>query len=407
MPRTGRSLRPPRRVGAALAILAAAAGLSIVGSIALPGGAADQRRIAAATPSPAAAEQLAAPLVPGHEVYGFVPYWEIDATIAAHLDATDASTIALFSVTNTSTGAIAKSQNGYRAIRGPIGRQIVADAHRLDRRVDVTWTSFGSARNEAFFASMKLQDDVIAALVQLRADLGIDGLAVDVEELADLDVPAYGAFVGRLRDALRAAEPTATLTVTTGSGPRGAAMALAASLAGVDRIFLMAYDYRTAGSDPGGSAPLSRGDGVDRSITWSLDLYAAAGVPVERTILGLPLYGLAWPSLASEIGSPKTGRGAIWVPRRNIDVFLDPAKTAVYDLVEDVSFVAIPVGTAWRSVYYDSPRSLRAKLAAANERGLAGSGFWALGYERGLPGYTDLIGEFRAGHSMAPQPAMP
>jgi spore germination protein YaaH len=60
----------------------------------------------------------------------------------------------------------------------------------------------------------------------------------------------------------------------------------------------------------------------------------------------------------------------------------------------------VPDGRAWQAVYYDSPQSLRPKLGLANELGLAGAGFWALGYERGLRDYTDLIADFRAGRSM-------
>jgi len=340
-------------------------------------------------------------LLPGHEVYGFVPYWEVDDTIAAHLRATDATTIALFSVTNTAKGAIATTLNGYKAIDGPTGRAIIADAHRLGRRVDVTWTSFGRPRNDALFAAVAVQDRVIAALVRLRADLDVDGIAVDVEEIDDADIPAYGGFIGRLRSALVAADPAATVTATAGAGPRGAAMALAATVAGADRIFLMGYDYRTVSSDPGASAPLSRGDGVDRSIAWSLDLYAAAGIPVARTLLGLPLYGIAWPTASAEPGAPKTGRGSVWVPRRNLAALLDPGATASFDPVEDVAFLAVPDGRSWQAVYYDTPRSLRPKLGLANDLGLAGAGFWALGYERGLPGYTSLIADFRAGRSMA------
>jgi GH18 family chitinase len=47
--------------------------------------------------------------------------------------------------------------------------------------------------------------------------------------------------------------------------------------------------------------------------------------------------------------------------------------------------------------YYDSPATLRSKLAFARDQGLAGGGFWALGYERGLPGYLDLMRDFRNG----------
>ena len=49
------------------------------------------------------------------------------------------------------------------------------------------------------------------------------------------------------------------------------------------------------------------------------------------------------------------------------------------------------------AVYYDSPRTLVPKLALAEQRSLAGAGFWAIGYERGLPAYTALIEAFRAG----------
>jgi spore germination protein YaaH len=333
-------------------------------------------------------------------VYGFVPYWEIDDTIAEHLRATDATTVALFSVTHTARGAVATNQNGFRAITGPIGRRIVADAHDAGRRVDVTWTSFGRSKNDALFASQPLQDRVIAALVALRAELAVDGIAVDVEEIDSADIPAYGAFVGRLRTALRAADPAATVTTATGAGPQGAALALAATVAGADRIFLMGYDYRTRSSEPGASAPMSRRDGDGRSLGWSVDLYAAAGIPAERTILGLPLYGLAWPTSTPELGSAKTGAGDIWVPRRNLATLRDPAIEPAYDPIEDVAFLAVPDGRAFQAVYYDSPESLRPKLGLANELGLAGAGFWALGYERGLPDYTALIADFRAGRSM-------
>ncbi|MBA2382748.1 MAG: glycoside hydrolase family 18 protein [Chloroflexi bacterium] len=342
----------------------------------------------------------ASPSRPGHEVYGFVPYWEIDNDIAAHLRETDATTIALFSVTHTGKGTLGTTHSGYRRIDGPIGRQVIAEAHQRGRRVDATWTSFGKAKNRSLFGTQALQDKVIASLVAFRAELDLDGLAVDVESIDDADIPAYGAFIERLRAALVAANPAATLTVATGAGRQGAALALAASLAGADRIFLMGYDYRTASSQPGASAPIARRDGDERSLAWSLDLYAGLGIPSSRTILGLPLYGLAWPTADAEVGAPSTGGGDIWVPRRNLATLRDPAVTTGYDDIEDVGFLARRDGASWQSIYYDTPRSLRPKLGLANDRGLAGAGFWALGYERGLPEYTDLIAAFRLGQTM-------
>ncbi|HET9347043.1 MAG TPA: glycosyl hydrolase family 18 protein, partial [Candidatus Limnocylindrales bacterium] len=145
------------------------------------------------------------------------------------------------------------------------------------------------------------------------------------------------------------------------------------------------------------SAPLSRRDGSEKDLRWSLDLYRDAGVPPERTILGLPLYGLVWPVEGPEIGAAATGRGDVWVPRRNLATLALPDASPSYDEVEDVAVLAVPNGEAWQAVYYDSPASLTPKLALADSRGLAGAGFWAVGYERGLPDYTALIRMFRAG----------
>ena len=66
---------------------------------------------------------------PGHEVYGYVPYWEMDASIAGHLAQTDLTTLALFSVTNKRNGTLDTAQNGYKRIAGPIGQQLIAEAH--------------------------------------------------------------------------------------------------------------------------------------------------------------------------------------------------------------------------------------------------------------------------------------
>jgi spore germination protein YaaH len=341
----------------------------------------------------------AAPPIPGHEVYGFVPYWEMDGGIADHVAGTDLSTLALFSVTHRSSGRMQDNQNGYRRITGEVGQRLIQEARDRGTRVEIVYTSFGEAKNRAFYANPQAQERWIEELVDFTEAQKFDGINVDVEGLpADL-VPAYGGFVGRLREALRARLPDAQVSVSTGAGQRGAAMAAAASLAGADRVFLMGYDYHFAGSQPGASSPIDRLDGEDRDLAWSLDRYASLGVPAERTILGLPLYGMMWPVSAPGIGAPSLGRGDTWVPRRNLGVFENEDFEPEYNDVESVEFYAVPGeedGT-WNAVYFDSPRSLIPKLALANDRGLAGAGFWAIGYTRGLPEYTDLIDAFAGG----------
>jgi hypothetical protein len=383
-----------------------------------------------ATPRPA----------PGHELYGFLPYWEMDDTIADHLAKTPLTTLGLFSVTDTSKGALNTRQTGYKRITGDPGTRIIREAHARGVRVDLVFTSFGTARNQALFANQLRQDATIAALVALVTRLGLDGICVDIEGLDPLSLAEYGSFVQRLRDALVAADPGDRLTVSTSAGGLGAAMAATAVTAGADRVFIMAYDYRVAGSSPGATSPLDRRDG-DRDLAWSIDLYAAAGVPPERTLLGLPLYGMTWPVAGPVVGAPETGPGDAWIPRRHLDVLTDASivplrdpqeMVEVYLFGSDGSIGAPSPGSAspsispspgtpaasvslapslgstpapggdltWTAVYVDSPATLAPKMALANVNGFAGVGFWAIGYERGLPAYTALMERFVAGEPL-------
>lgn len=361
--------------------------------------------------------------VPGHETYGFVPYWEMDESIADHLATVELTTLALFSVTHRRDGSLDTDQHGIRRIDSAIGRRLIEEAHARGTRVELVYTSFGAGKNRQFYTEPDAQARWIEDLVDLVERLGFDGVNVDVEALPPEHILDYGAFVGRLRAALRARLPEAQVSVATQANELGAGMAAAAGVAGADRIFLMGYDYRVAASDPGASAPIDRIDGQEKDLVWSLDRYGALGVPVDRTILGLPLYGVTWPVAGPGFLAPATGRGEAWVPRYNLPVLTHPDFAPTFEPTESVEFYAVPEGgsavatpaptpapgasatpepASWDAVYYDSPRSLAPKLALADERGLAGAGFWAIGYDRGLPGYAELIARFRAGELTKP-----
>jgi Glycosyl hydrolases family 18 len=393
--------------------------------------------VATVEPAPTASSSPTPPPEPGREIFGFVPYWEMDQGIADHLAATPLTTLALFSVTHTAKGAINTGKGGYQQITGAIGRQLIREAHERGARVELVYTSFGTARNRRLLERATLQAAVTASLVALADDLGVDGINVDLESLDPRLVPAYGEFVDTLRTALRAGGSARQLSVATTANALGAAMALAAVEGGADRVFMMAYNYRTAGSSPGATTPIARRDGSEKDLTWSLDLYAALGVPPQRTILGLPLYGYAWPVVAPAIGSPETGPGVAWIPRRHLDLLNDPAAVPLHDDVEAIDVYVIgsdgrlgppttpvpsspgPVGSppssfgtatpapslpnpkvTWQAIYVDSPQTLAAKIRLGLERGFAGVGFWAIGYERGLPGYAGLMRDFAAGAAL-------
>ena len=351
------------------------------------------------TPTPTPSPGIGSPGSPmsrhlSGDVYGYLPYWEMSSAVLDYLDYDALSVISLFSVTWTGSGTLASTEPGYKAIVGSIGRSVIAAAKARGVRVELCFTTFGLTKNESLFGSPARRAKVIAELRTLVRELGVQGVNVDVELIEGIWFDEYGVFLADLRAALRADNPTATVSVATNANTSGARMAKRAADAGTDRIFIMGYAYRSAGSNPGAIAPLagrSSPSGLD--IRWTLDRYAAEGVPLGRVLLGLPYYGMTWPTASSALGAARTGSGTTYTPRKQIG---KPASLGVslrYEPGESVSWYAWydKAASTWRQVFYDTPTSLRPKYAYAISRHLAGVGIWALGYDRGVPGYWDLL----------------
>ena len=130
-PRSASEGRGPGRSLAAIAVIVLVSGLvlfgldpfGLVGDAERPGGDSAAIGPSGSATASAGSQAPAAPPIPGHEVYGFVPYWELDAGIADHLAETDLSTLALFSVTHRSSGRMQDNQNGYKRITGDLTGQ--------------------------------------------------------------------------------------------------------------------------------------------------------------------------------------------------------------------------------------------------------------------------------------------
>ncbi|HEX5590226.1 MAG TPA: cell wall-binding repeat-containing protein, partial [Candidatus Limnocylindrales bacterium] len=378
-----------------LAILGAAIVLAASGAGVLPAAASP----VVLSPVVASTAPAAAPLAEAGfsrrlsgEVYGYLPYWEINAGTDTYLRYDLLTDIALFSVGFSASGAIVTSGTGYGPVTGSTAATIVAHAHAAGVRVDLTVTSFGFEKNAAFFSNPSAMAAAVAAISNLVKAEGLDGVNLDVELLENEHFAAYGTFVGQIRTALRAWNPAARVSVATNGSVSGAGMALQALANGADRIFVMGYSYRTAGTSPAGSiSPIARTDG-GKSLTWTLDLYASKGVPADRILLGLPYYGRSWHTTSGALHASTTDSVGVFIP--SDDLAAVPAGTVIRDdAAEGSKWFALqdPVTKAWTQTYFDDPATLRAKYGLAGRRGLAGVGIWTLGYDRGVAGYWDAI----------------
>ena len=352
-------------------------------------------------PAPLPADRAGARL--SREVFGYLPYWELDAGTDAYLRYDLLTTIAFFGVGYGADGALITGAPGYRAYMSDRATAIIEHAHAAGVRTVITFQSFDAARNAAFLSDLTAQGTFIEQALALMAERGADGANIDIEGLSGVYFDEYGAFVGAFARAAKARNPAAEISVATNANTSGAKMAAAALANGADRAFIMGYNYRSAGSAlVGNIAPLVRAEG-GLSLTRTLELYAAESAPFDRLLLGLPYYGRTWPVVSSQLHAARQtdtaayGSARVFFPK-DLPRAAEGA-TATYEPVEH-SVVLLRHDDAkgtWVQTYYDDPTSLEPKMGMAIDRGLAGVGIWALGYDRGQPGYWELLAELFRG----------
>ena len=154
----------------------------------------------------------------------------------------------------------------------------------------------------------------------------------------------------------------------------------------VDHIFLMAYDLQGPWDAYAGfNAPLhTPTDGPPRyrsSVDSGVSAWLAHGVPAEKLVLGMPLYGYIYQGVSSR-------NGGLYQP-------FESAKSVPWDRVkgEYLSRSAyrrfrhqeaeVPYLYGNRAfLSYDDPASIAAKADLARRRGLGGVGFWELSQDR-------------------------
>lgn len=155
----------------------------------------------------------------------------------------------------------------------------------------------------------------------------------------------------------------------------------------VDHIFLMAYDihgpwdtyadFNAPLYTPSGSAPH-----YQNGVSGSVEAYLEEGVPADKLVLGMPLYGYRYDGVSGN----QNGLYSTFTTARSI-----PYDTLVTTYLSDPSYQQLRHAEA-RVPYlygkgsflsYDDPESIAEKAALARELDLQGIGFWELSQDRG------------------------
>ncbi|KAF2278272.1 uncharacterized protein EI97DRAFT_249274 [Westerdykella ornata] len=246
--------------------------------------------------------------------------------------------------------------------------------------------------------------------VQLIKDMGFDGIDIDWEYPQN---PGQGEQLLLLLQAIREEMDAYARSLVTRHGyPRAPHFELSIAapagktnyqnlpldrLAGVlDFINLMAYDYsgawETATSH---QANLYASQSNPRSTPFNthgvINDYLAAGVPSEKIVLGMPLYGRAFPHTEG-MGKPFGGVGdgdwekGIW-DYKNLP---KPGSQLLYDSEAEAHYSWDPAngGTV---ITYDTPFIAQRKADYIVQRKLGGAMWWELSGDRPVTDANSLI----------------
>ena len=330
----------------------------------------------AAAPAPTPATLFATPL-PAHVVYGFVPYWEVPTLTAA--DYADTTELAYYGVNVGATGGLDHTGYGWADLQLSSFTTFVSDAHSAGDRVLFT-VSTESPKVIAHLTQYPGASSArLAAQVSVIVSADhLDGVDLDIEGRATRERPGFVAFVADLAARLKAVDPNGELTVDTYPESAGSStdffdVKRLAPL--VDTIFVMAYDMVTP-TNASPNSPLASSS-LGLTDLSALAAYAKA-VPVDKVVLGLPLYGYDFTTVGRAPGAAAVTPDPIAVTYASIIAAGHPAR---WDPGSETPYYVFKLGGEWHQTWFDDPLSLALKTAEASYLGFEGVGAWALGQE--------------------------
>jgi glycosyl hydrolase family 18 (putative chitinase) len=331
-------------------------------------------------------------------VYGYLPYWRLDAGTAGRLQYDLLSTIAFFGLGIAADGSIGMTAAGAKAYVSDDAIAVTNAAHAAGVRVVPTFQLFdggGLYKMTAFLGSTTAQNRFIALALDLMVRRSADGANIDFEPLPESQAPGFLAFVDRFGKAMRARIPGAQLVVATSAGAGETLVAGLVPL--VDQMFVMTYNYRWSGSTIAGAmAPL---DNTVRTVKLHISRYLTRA-PASKIIMGIGYYGYDWPVTRpvanATVQANRTAHGGVWsVTYSSIRAWLatHPAIVRHEDTLEGSGWFTYydTASTSYREVYFEDEFSVAAKDDYAIASGLAGVGIWTLGGDGVYPELWDVL----------------
>ncbi len=316
---------------------------------------------------------------PNRFVVGYHPYWNNGLQTRYKWELL--TVVNYFGVSLRSNGTISTTNSW------PYNSLINA-AHNNGVKAQLVVTLFSANDLTTLLGSPAYRTQAINNIVDLMVDGNGDGIDIDFEGVPASRRSHLVTFMSELRTALDARDSNYTLSMASPAVDWRAAWDYNALADICDWLFIMGYNYYYSGSSTSGPvAPLKLNSGwhLTRSVN---DYLTKTGSDTSKLILGLPYYGIKWPTTTSSGYSSARGRGS--------SIFYKSAKSEGKGFGQNWDNIAKSPwysynSNGWYVAWYDDEIALSHKYAMATNKKLKGIGMWALGYDDGFTELWDTL----------------
>ncbi len=329
---------------------------------------------------------LAGRAVLSHAVFGYLPDWRDEYLSEIRFE--QLSHIAYFTGGCTPDG-------GYSPGGWPFD-ELTQLAHAAGTKVMLVVPCFTEAKIHAVLATPSSRAAFIGAVVDAVASgLPIDGVDLDFEQMAGHHLGDFPEFAAELAAAVRQVLPEAEFSAALPPVDWSVAYDYPALAEVLDHLIIMGYGYHWSGGNPGPVSPLdyegSPWQGYTYDLDWSIDDYLnAIDDPSKngKVLLGLPYYGIDWPSTDFSIPGTKTANGSSRIYAVSAEWTDGGGKEL--DSASQTNYFFYDEGGP-RQLWFDDASTLGMKYAAAKGRGLGGVAIWAITYDAGRTELWDAL----------------
>jgi hypothetical protein len=329
--------------------------------------------VATAAPVAASAALVSAPPLAARENFAFAPYWTLGESASFSL--IGLSTLAYFSIGVNPDGTLAESGSGWNGYQSQALSDLITRAHAAGERVVLTVNDFGQSSLDSLTSSAKAASTLATALIPLLQAKSLDGVNFDFEGAGSQDQGGLTNLIAAVSGALRAADPHWQITMDTYASSAGDSTGfynIPALAPYVDAFFVMAYELNLQ-STPTAASPLTS---VMFSDLTSLEQYTAA-VPASKVIMGVPFFGIDWPTNNGTLSATSTGPAADIADAQ----VQGSAEPQYWDPVTQTGWTSYQVGSQWHESYFENAYGLYQEALMVAHFGARGVGIWALGME--------------------------